>query len=73
MVSAVGEVQLSEVDQEASDKANPECNPQRFSPQVARNECWEQNVENSEKNFVVAAWEENKNKSLKSKSGPVWD
>lgn len=55
MVGAVCEIQLGEIDQEACDEADPECDPQRFAPQVAWNESRKQNVDKQEKDFVVAA------------------
>jgi hypothetical protein len=54
MVGAVCEIQLRKVDQETRDEANPESNPQAFSPQVAWKNSWQQDVEEQEKHFVVA-------------------
>lgn len=54
MISAVCEVQLSEIDSKAKDEANPESDPQRFSPEVAWQSHGQDNVEENEQNFVVA-------------------
>jgi hypothetical protein len=54
MVGAVCEIQLRKVDQETRDEANPEGNPQRFSPQVTWNDSWQQDIEEQEKHFIVA-------------------
>lgn len=54
VVSAVCEVELCEIDGEASDEANPESNPQGFAPKVAWNQ-HRQSVHEQEQNFIIAA------------------
>lgn len=54
MIRAVREVQLCEIDSEASDPADPECNPQRLAPEVARHENRQENVDEQEQDFVIA-------------------
>jgi hypothetical protein len=54
VVSAISEVQLGEVDHKAGDKADPVGDPECFSPEIAGNQRWQQNVDDQEQNFVVA-------------------
>lgn len=54
MICAVRKVQLREIDSEASDPADPESNPQRLAPEVARHEHWQEDVDEQEQDFVVA-------------------
>lgn len=60
VISAVCEVQLGEIDGETKDEANPESDPQRFSPEIVRQEHGHENVENDKQNFVVAGEEKSR-------------
>lgn len=48
MVGAVGEVELCEVDQKACDETDPVWDPQRFAPEVAGDNSWQQDVDEEE-------------------------
>lgn len=55
VISAVGEVQLGEVDTEARHPAHPESDPQGLAPEVHRHQDGQQHADDDEKGSVVSA------------------
>lgn len=45
MIGAVGEVELSEIDGETCDEADPKRNPERLAPEVTRRQHRQQHVQ----------------------------